>query len=132
MAHINIAYVKNQPTPLYRVLSSKMVALLRVIFARWTKQRGQFKSSLPSFPFTIIMLLFCISLLKCFIYRRVNTSKILVVQQFLACLLRIRSRQYLFISSRKSYRPLQLSTAYSQEKLVTRKIMLIENISRSC
>ena len=61
MAHINIAYVKNQPTPLYRVLSSKMVALLRVIFARWTKQRGQFKSSLPSFPFTIIMLLFCIS-----------------------------------------------------------------------
>ena len=78
------------------------------------------------------LLLFCISILKCFIYRRVNTSKILVVQQFLACLLRIRSRQYLFISSRKSYRPLQLSTAYSQEKLVTRKILLIENISRAC
>ena len=69
-------------------------------------------------------LLFRISLLKCFIYRRVKTVYILngtkipftLVQKFLSGLPRIRSRQYLFTSSRKSSLPLKLSTACPQEK----------------
>ena len=39
-----------------------------------------------------------------------------MVQQLLSCLPRIRSKQYLFILSRKSYLPLKLSAAYPQEK----------------
>ena len=37
-------------------------------------------------------------------------------ENILSCLPRIRSRQYLFISQRKSYFPLKLSTASPQEK----------------
>ena len=67
--------------------------------------------------FTKTLLLFHISLLKRFIYRNVYTSKIFsMVQQFLPHLTRIRSRQCLFISLRKSYLPLKLSTASPQEK----------------
>ena len=39
-----------------------------------------------------------------------------MVQQFLSRLPRIRSRQYLVISSRKRYLPLKLSTACPKEK----------------
>ena len=62
------------------------------------------------------LLLFRISLLNRFIQRKVIHLKFSVVQQFLSCLPRIRSRQYLFVSSTKSYLPLQLSTACPQEK----------------
>ena len=66
--------------------------------------------------FTKMLLLFRIFLLRRFIYRRVIHLRFSVVQQFLSCLPRIRSRQYLFVSSTKSYLPLQLSTACPQEK----------------
>ena len=44
-----------------------------------------------------------------------------VVQRFLLYLPRIKSRQYLIISSIKSYLPLKLSTDYSQEKSSQKK-----------
>ena len=67
--------------------------------------------------FTRTLLLFSISLLKRFIYRRVNTPyKFSQVQQFLPHLPRIRSRQYILISSGKSFLPLKLPTACLQEK----------------
>ena len=47
-----------------------------------------------------------------------------VQQQFFSRLPRVTSRQYLFISSRQSYLPLKLSTAYPLEKSGHKKIML--------
>ena len=71
--------------------------------------------------FTKTLLLFRISSLKRLIYRGVNTSKILHGAKSPLHLPRIRSRQYLFISS-----PRKLpSSNYAQKKnLATRKIML--------
>ena len=66
--------------------------------------------------FTKMLLLFRISLLNRFIHRRVIHRRFSVVQQFLSCLPRIRPGHYLFISSRKSYLPLKLSTVCPQEK----------------
>ena len=89
---------------------------------------------LTEFIYTLLtktLLLFRISLLKRFVYKRVNTPKIFMVQQFLSCLARIRSRQYLFISSRKSYLPFKSFTACLQEKSSHKKnhAYLIQNIS---
>ena len=57
-----------------------------------------------------------------------------MVQQFLSRLPRIRPRQYLFLSSIKSYLPLKLSTACLQEKSSHKKTRayLIQNISHAC
>ena len=71
--------------------------------------------------FTKMLLLFRISLLNRFIHRRVIHLGFSMVQQFLSCLPRIRSRKYLFISSRKSYLPLKLSPVCPQEKSSRKK-----------
>ena len=71
--------------------------------------------------FTKSLLLFHISSLKRLIYRGVNTSKILHGAKSPLHLPRIRSRQYLFISSTRKLP----SSNYAQKKnLATRKIML--------
>ena len=67
--------------------------------------------------FTRTLLLFSISLLKRFIYRRANTPyRFSLVQQFLPRLPRIRSGQYILVSSGKSFLLLKLPTACLQEK----------------
>ena len=71
--------------------------------------------------FTKTSLFLRISLLKCLIYKRVNNLRFSLVQQFLSQISKIRSRQYILILSGKSFLPLKLSIACSQEKYSQQK-----------
>ena len=73
---------------------------------------------LTQFIYTLFIktpLLFCISLFKSFIFRRFDTFRFSLMQQFLSRLLRTWSRRYLLISSGK------ISTACPQEKSSLKK-----------
>ena len=62
------------------------------------------------------LLLFRISLLKCFIYRSVYTSKFLHGATIPVTITKNQIKTILFISSRKRYLPLKWYTAWKQEK----------------
>ena len=93
-------------------------AKVSIVNSNWTKFLVEAQRSHENIKWTIWEL----SCWSAFLYENVSFIEELrhlrfsMVQKFLSRLLRIRSRQYMFIWSGKSFHPLNLSTFCPQEK----------------